>query len=133
VFGDNSPEKEKRIRGRSRYCLRFCQVSDALADISDQIAGYPVRPEPDLLRHRSDMCKNFWTVPDFVGTFLAVHISTGKILGFPTFEPDFLHFSTFDRKFFLVFQISSRKKFPKSQIAGVSFRVALRREFELVS
>jgi len=59
--------------------------------------------------------RRFWF---YSQNFLAVRISTGKILGFPTFVPDFFAFFNFRPEIFPVFQISNPKKFPKTQERG---------------
>jgi len=65
--------------------------------------------------------------------FLAVQISTGKILGFPTFATGFFSFFNFRPEIFPVFQISNRKKFPETQQRGSFPQSNLRRGFQLVS
>jgi hypothetical protein len=59
--------------------------------------------------------RHFWFYSQNVS---AVQISTGKILGFPTFVPDFFSFFNFRPEIFTVFQISNRKKFPETQERG---------------
>jgi hypothetical protein len=60
-------------------------------------------------------------------------ISTGKFLGFSTFAPKIFGPANFRPEFFLNFQISNRKKFPKTQIPRDPILADLRRGRELVA
>jgi hypothetical protein len=52
-----------------------------------------------------------------------------KIFGFSNFRANFFSFFNFQPEIFLIFQLSSRKKIPKSHDAGASIQSDLRRGF----
>jgi len=96
--------------------LRFRWFGHALAEIGGQITGYLLHPGRDLFRHQPDQrnfFRIFWILPELFPDF---KISTGKFLGFSTFNPKFFGPANFRPEFFLNFQISNRKKFPENQI-----------------
>ena len=71
----------------------------------------------------------FWILPELFPVF---KISTGNFLKFSTFAPTFFSFFNFRPEIFYDFQISNRKKIPKTQIPGDPLMAGLRRGHESV-
>jgi len=84
--------------------------------IGGQIVGYLLHPGRDIVRHLPDQRNFFRIFRIFSEKFSAKKISTGKILGFSTFAPNFFGPANFRPEFFWDFQISNRKKFTENPI-----------------